>query len=431
MTRMPGFVAAMLVAASVAANAQTAERLSLQDAEMRALQYNPAIKVGEYDALAANQVIREARSALFPTVFGALTGAESQEGSRIAAGALNNPIILDRLAYGVAGTQLITDFGRTSDLTSSARLRADSQQQDVTDRRARVLLAVDRAFFRVMRAQAVANVARETEAARQVVVDQVRALAATGLKSSLDLSFAQVSLSEAQLLRVQADNEVQAAYAELSNAMGTQTSTTYDLVAPSQPESPPADLDALIARALADRPDVARERFLQQSEAKFADAERALSFPTVSAAGAAGLVPFFETGLRDRYSAIGVNVAVPVFNGNLFAARKAEARFRATAGVEALTDLQNRVARDVRVTWLDVQTAFQRLALTDQLVAQAVDALDLAQQRYNLGLSSIVELTQAQLNDTRARIEQATARYDYQERNAVLRFQTGQLRGTP
>ena len=89
------------------------------------------------------------------------------------------------------------------------------------------------------------------------------------------------------------------------------------------------------------------------------------------------------------------------------------------------------MARDVRVTWLDVQTAFQRLALTDQLVAEAADALDLAQQRYNLGLSSIVELTQAQLNETRARIEQATARYDYQDRSAVLKFQTGQLRGTP
>jgi outer membrane protein len=428
MMRVRALCLVAMIGASGGANAQTAERLSLQDAEMRALQNSPAIKVGEYDALAANQVVREARSALFPTVFGALTGAESQEGSRIAAGGLNNPIILDRLAYGVAGTQLISDFGRTSDLTSSARLRADSQQQDVTDRRARVLLAVDRAFFGVMRAQAVANVARETESARQVVVDQVRALAATGLKSSLDVSFAQVSLSEAQLLRVQADNEVQAAFAELSNAMGSQTAASYDLIGPAQPESPRSDLNALIAQALADRPDVARERFLQQSEAKFADAERALSFPTVSAAGAVGLVPFFETGLRDRYSAIGVNMAVPVLNGNLFAARKAEARFRATAGEQALTDLQNRVARDVRVTWLDVQTAFQRLALTDQLVAQAADALDLAQQRYNLGLSSIVELTQAQLNETRARIEQATARYDYQERSAVLRFQTGQLR---
>jgi outer membrane protein len=361
-------------------------------------------------------------------VFAALTGAESQEGSRIAAGALNNPIILDRVAYGVAGAQLITDFGRTSDLTSSARFRADSQQQDITDRRARVLLAVDRAYFGVMRAQSVANVAQQTEAARQVVVDQVSALTSTGLKSTLDLSFAQVSLSEARLLRLQADNEVQAAYAELSNAMGDRTATTYDLIGPAQPESPTSDLDALIARAFADRPDVARERFVQQSEAKLADAERALSFPTVSVAGAAGLIPAGETGLRDRYSAIGINLAVPVLNGNLFAARRQEARFRATAEEQTLADLQNRVARDVRVAWLEVQTAFQRLALTDQLAAQATDALDLAQQRYNLGLSSIVELTQAQLNQTRAQIEQATARYDYLDRTTVLRFQTGELR---
>jgi outer membrane protein len=410
------------------ASAQNVERLTLKDAETRALQNNPVIKVGENDALAANQVVREVRSAFFPTVFAALTGAESQEGSRIAAGALNNPIILDRVAYGVAGAQLITDFGRTSDLTSSARFRADSQQQDVTDRRARVLLAVDRAYFGVMRAQSVANVAQQTEAARQVVVDQVSALTSTGLKSTLDLSFAQVSLSEARLLRLQADNEVQAAYAELSNAMGDRTATTYDLIGPAQPESPTSDLDALIARAFADRPDVARERFVQQSEAKLADAERALSFPTVSVAGAAGLIPAGETGLRDRYSAIGINLAVPVLNGNLFAARRQEARFRATAEEQTLADLQNRVARDVRVAWLEVQTAFQRLALTDQLAAQATDALDLAQQRYNLGLSSIVELTQAQLNQTRAQIEQATARYDYLDRTTVLRFQTGELR---
>jgi hypothetical protein len=94
----------------------------------------------------------------------------------------------------------------------------------------------------------------------------------------------------------------------------------------------------VVAQALADCPDVARERFQQQSEAKLADAERALSFPTVAAASAVGLVPFFETGLRDRYSAIGVNVAVPVLNRNLFAARKAEAPFRVTAGEQVLID---------------------------------------------------------------------------------------------
>ena len=123
-----------------------------------------------------------------------------------------------------------------------------------------------------------------------------------------------------------------------------------------------------------------------------------------------------------------MNVTVPLTNGNLYSARRAEANFRATAELQSLQDMENRVARDVRVAWLDLQTGRQRLGLTDQLLAQATDALDLAQERYNLGLSSIVELTQAQLNQTRAQIEQASARYDYQARNASLRFQTGALK---
>ena len=93
-----------------------------------------------------------------------------------------------------------------------------------------------------------------------------------------------------------------------------------------------------------------------------------------------------------------------------------------------MRDLENRVARDVRVALLDAQTGFQRLDLTNQLLEQASQAQELAEARYNLGLSSIVELTQAQLNKTRAEIEQASARYDYQARIAALRYQTGALR---
>ncbi|HET9831170.1 MAG TPA: TolC family protein, partial [Vicinamibacterales bacterium] len=78
--------------------------------------------------------------------------------------------------------------------------------------------------------------------------------------------------------------------------------------------------------------------------------------------------------------------------------------------------------------WVQVKTGYQRVDLTNQLLTQAKDALDLAQQRYNMGLSSIVELTQAQLNETEAEIAQATARYDYQTKLSILRFQTGQLR---
>jgi outer membrane protein len=417
---------AVLIASPVLA--QSVERLSLKEAEDRAARNHPQIRASQYQALAAGEIVRQIKSAYFPTVFGSFTGAQAQDGTRIAAGGLNDPTILDRFAYGFSASQMITDFGRTSTLTASATLRVDSQQQEVVARRADVLLAVDRAYFGALRAQAIRRVAVDTVATRQVVVDQVTALASSGLKSTLDLSFAKVNLSEAQLLLLQAQNDVQAAYAGLSAALGAPQPAVYDLAEEPLPAAPAAESGSLVTQALIDRPDVARERLALQSEAKFAEAERTLWFPTVSLIGAAGLTPYHQIGLTNQYSAVGVNVTVPLTNGNLYSARRAEANFRASAEQQTLHDLENRVTRDVQLAWLDTQTAYRRLDLTNQLLAHASDALDLAQQRYALGLSSIVELTQAQLNQTRAQIEQATARYEYQGRSATLRFQIGSLK---
>jgi outer membrane protein len=92
-----------------------------------------------------------------------------------------------------------------------------------------------------------------------------------------------------------------------------------------------------------------------------------------------------------------------------------------------VNDLANRVARDVRVAWLNARTAFERVALTDQMLQQAQLALDLARGRYDLGLSSIIELSQAQLNFTAAQIGSAAARYDYQSQRATLDYEVGVL----
>jgi outer membrane protein len=411
-----------------AQNAQTVQHLSLKEAETMAVENHPQIRAGEYAALAGGEVVRQIRSVYFPSVQGSVTGAQAGDGSRIAAGGLNNPIILDRFAYGFSVSQLLTDFGRTSQLTSSASLRVDAQNEDVAARRADVMLQVDRAYFTALRTRAIQRVAQQTVAARQLVVDQVTSLATAGIKSTLDLSFAKVNLSEAQLLLIQATNDVRSADAVLSAALGSPQSTAYDLADEPLPAAPSADNRTLLAEALTDRPDVAGERLTRQSAERFAAAERALWFPTLSVIAAGGMTPLHGTGLTDRYSAAGVNITFPLSNGNLFSARRAEALHRLSLEQERLRDLENRVTRDVQVAWLDAQTAYQRIDLANQLFAQAADASDLAQQRYNLGLSSIVELTQAQLNQTRAEIEQATARYDYQTKEAALRFQTGSLK---
>jgi len=425
---LAGIVGVYMSVSAMPVHAQTAAPLSLRDAEQRALKGHPQIRAAQYSAQAADQVVREARSVYFPSVTASVTGAQAESGTRIAAGGINNPTILDRFAAGFSVGQLITDFGRTNALVQSYDFRADTQHQTVESRRADVLLQVNRAYFDALRAQAVERVARETVSARQLLADQVSALAASGLKSGLDVSFANVNLSEAQLLLVQARNEVEATFTRLSATMGSQQSTVYQLTDEPMPPEPSSNIMDLVARALRARPDLASERSAHRAAEAFADAERALWLPSVSLVGVLGATPYREVGLNGRYAALGINVSVPIANGGLLSARRTEAALRVDAEEQRLRDLENVVTRDVRTAWLDAQASFRRLELTEALRAHAADAADLAQARYDIGLGSIVELSQAQLNKTRADIEHVGAQYDCQIRMANLRFQTGDLK---
>jgi outer membrane protein len=132
--------------------------------------------------------------------------------------------------------------------------------------------------------------------------------------------------------------------------------------------------------------------------------------------------------LASHYAAAGFNVNIPIFNGHLFGARESEAKYRAQAEQQYLRDLQDRIVRDVRAVWLNANASLERLSVTKQLLAEATQSLNLAQARYNLGLSSIVELSQAQLNLTQAQIANASATYDNQSQLSALTFAIGNVR---
>jgi outer membrane protein len=402
-------------------------KLTLKDAEALALRNHPLLQAATFEAEAANQVTREEKSAYYPTAIGSLTGAGAMSNSRIAAGFLNNPLILNRYSNGLEVNQLITDFGRTSNLVSSARLGAKAASASAQQTAQDVLLAVNRAYFGVLRGQAVLKVAEETVKARQILADQITTLEKNKLRSLVDVSFAEVDLAQAQLLLVQAQNNEKASYAELATTLGLANPQPFDLAEEPMPPAPLADPTDLIVQALQDRPDLSSARFSHEAALRYARAERDLWMPTISATGAAGLTPAYQVPLSDRYAAAGVNVNIPIFNGFLFSARHQEANLRAKAADQGMRDLADRISRDVRTAWLDAGTAYQRLDVTAQLLQHAKMALDLAQGRYKLGLSSIVELSQAELNLTQARIANTSAKYDYQIQHAVLSYQMGQL----
>jgi outer membrane protein len=125
------------------------------------------------------------------------------------------------------------------------------------------------------------------------------------------------------------------------------------------------------------------------------------------------------------WGGIGVNMNIPIFNGFLYSAEAKEARYRAQADAERTRNLRDQIVRDVRTAWLQATTAYQRIAVTVELLEQANMALQLAQTRYQLGLSSIVELSQAQLQQTSAAIDNTNAQYEYRLALATLDYQVG------
>jgi outer membrane protein len=399
--------------------------LSLKDAQALALKNNPVISVARLNALASQQVTREVRSNLWPTVTADLTAVDADPGTRITAGALSNSAIYQRAAAGATVNQLLTDFGRTTHLISSANLAAKAENQNAIATNEQILLAVDQAFYNALQTHAILTVAQQTVADRQTVADQVGALFKNKLKSELDFSFANVNLAQAKLLLLDAQNNENASLASLSAVLGFPSLQNFQLAEDTSAITPPqSNVDDLISTALAVRPEILSLQFQSESAKKFHTAERDLLLPDIRALGAAGDTPVRNPILSSTYWAVGVNVEIPIFNGFLFSAREHEAALRAQATQERLRDLRDRIARDVRTSWLNATTAYDRLAVTQQLLEQANLALNLAQARYKLGLGSIVELSQAQLQQTQAQISDAQAGYDYRLALAVLQYQT-------
>jgi outer membrane protein len=288
---------------------------------------------------------------------------------------------------------------------------------------------VDQAFYQALTSQAVLKVAEETLNQRQATVDQVGALAKQKFRSDLDLTFANVQNSQAQMLVLDAQNDATAAMAALNAVLGSEQDQQYTLVDETamNPEPAPQDAEALMQAAFAARPDLAALNDNYTAARQFSTAERDLWMPTVSALAAAGATPVRSDQIQSSwYGAAGANISIPVFNGFLYSARAREAKLRAQAAGEQVRNLRDAIARDLRDSVLNAQSAFQRIGVTQEMLKQSNLALDLAQARYKIGLSGIVELTQAQLEQTQAEIAYANARYAYQTALAEVRFQMGQ-----
>ncbi len=401
--------------------------LGLKQAIELALEQHPLLQVADANLKAAEARTKQTESLYFPQVYADFATAAGVGGINprfvTPAGSMLRKN-LSQYTGGVIANQRLYDFGFTSDLVETSDLAARAQAQDVTAQRALVLLNVQRAYLTSLKQRQLVQIAEETVRERGIIKSQVEKLYRQQLKAKLDLDLVQVELTNAESSLVKARNQLKAGFAQLNRAMGIAGPDDYVLEDIPVEVQPRATLEQHIQDSLS-HPELRRAKELARSAEARLRATKKQYLPTVNAIASAGDYEVFDTDRGERtggWWAASAVVSVPLFTGGLIDNQVREATAQQAAAQASTVQIEQALTQQVTNAYLDTLTFAQQIKLTEELVVTAQDALRLAQQRYKLGLSSIVEVTQSQVAVTSSKTKLAEARYDYKIAEVTLAY---------
>ncbi len=409
--------------------------LTLKQVHEIALENHPRVSAAHSDAVAAEERVTQANSAYMPDIHASANGVYGLGGSRLNSTSLlglPDPALYNRTAAGLTVEQLITDFGRTADLVESSELDAQAGKQNIEAARLVTTVVSTEAYFKVLLAQEILEVWDQTVATRQNQLNQIEALTKSGMKSTLDVGFAKVNLVDAEMQQRTAVNRLHEAQATLMNAMGSKEEKDIKVAEETFPSTPVPPFNTQIETALQLRPDLESLRLKHKAALKVYDAETHTFKPKVELMGNVNYMPWWNapqtvSSLQNVNAMGGIFFTSSLFNGFKNNAKRDEAKAKALTAEYNLTDAENQIFRDVRAAWLAANTAFDLLKPAHEKFDQAKKNLELATSRYKLGLGSIVEFTEAQLNLTKNAIGDVDARVEYQLRRLELDYQIGKI----
>ena len=311
----------------------------------------------------------------------------------------------------------IWDFGRTLGQVRAARASTSAAEADLSATRQDVATQVRVAYFGALAAEALVKVADDTIAQMQKHLEFAKASFEVGRRTRFDVTRAEVDLSNARITKIQADNGVATSRAALSAAIGEPVGDARLEVRP-QVEAPDPRPEEAAEHALRARPELTALDLRQRAAGASLDSARSAWLPILSAAGQ------YAWRGQDfplvRNWQVGATLTWPFLNGGADAARVAEQRgaVEQTQAAHAAEVLQ--VRADAEQAAFAVIEAHARRDASHVLVAQAQENLELAEGRYQAGVGSIVELTDAQAALTSARAQQVRAGYDLETARARL-----------
>ncbi len=387
------------------------DSLTVQQAVGIALEYHPSIKASRAAASSAAAGHKQALAGYLPSI--EFTGSAQQTQGAFVFNPSFPPRDQAYSSYtaGFQFQQLLFDFSRTTGRTSAAGDLEQASGNDLEASRQTVILNVQIAYYGVLQAEQVvtANEEAREQAARHLA--EAKAFFSVGTRPQYDVTKSEVDLANAEVALISARNQLRLARVQLENAMGIQTDRQYKLVDSFMTPSPILSLDSARNVALRERPELRSALARVSANEALATSARSQHLPSLSAFGGYTWTNF-SFPLFNRWNA-GVSVSLPVFQGFSLDAQVEQADANTDAAIASLDLLRQSVFLEVEQAYLSLKEAEERTVATSKLVAQANENLVLAERQYAAGVGTLLEVTDAKLVRTNARITTIQALYDY------------------
>jgi len=327
----------------------------------------------------------------------------------------------DFFTFGGTASQLIYDFGQTSDRWSSAQASEAAATHSEHAVQVQIVSNVRKAYFQARAQRDLIDVAAEAVANQKMHVDQIQKLVLEGMRPEIDQVTAETGLANAQVQLISAQNAYDLACAAFSQAIGLSRATRYE---PGTDDMPPvadedAPIDRLLESALHDRPELASFAKQREAQEKMVSAARGSYGPNLQAQASIAGTGVAIDNLAPNWW-VGALLTWPIFQGGLTQGQVAEvqANLRAINAQEDTFRLQVRI--DVEQAALAVRAARATLSASLLALENAKKQLQLAEARYAAGMGSVIELSDAQVTRTMAAAQEVGARFSLASSRAAL-----------
>jgi outer membrane protein len=399
--------------------------LGIEQAVAIALANQPTIQNRVSAYVAAQQRVAQALSPLLPQISGLWTAFQQKSVNQVTIASTGANITLNTINLQtqatVTASQLLFDFGKNWAATDAAKANSEFARESVELQRDLIALAVKQSYYNLLLSSRLVVVNAQALDRADLNLRSAKGFFEVGTRPRFDVTRAEVDVANARVSLIRAQNLVSLSRIALNTGMGIAINAPTRVVDILAYEPFMVDRDSLVAEALRRRAEYrqakyqvdAAEAILRQNFRNF--------FPDVVASGTYGSA---RADMNEIYS-YGVQLSWSIFDGGNKVARYKEAK--------ALLDSTKANVRDTELTiWQQVEQAYVNLISAEEQIGAAQKAVESAQEnfrlsqgRFDAGVGTIIELTDAQLALTQAQSTQAVALTDYRLSIAQLERNLG------